>query len=97
MCIISYFIRDIFGPCAASNSDVERQKDLRNQAMKEIGAELDQEEREALRELEEHQKLEHKCFFSFEFCCTVVLPCVLCPFTIAGMYYLVKYLFELIS
>ena len=95
MCIISYFIRDIFGPCVAQNNDVERQ--LRYQAMKEISEELDQEELQSLQELEEQHKLERKCFFSFELCCTVVLPCVLCPFTIAGIYYLVKYLFEQIS
>ena len=95
MCIISYFIKDIFGPCVSTNNDVERQSELRNHEMNEVvGTDPEEEELRALQEL---QKQEHKCFFSFEFCCTVVLPCVLCPFTIAGVYFLAKYLLEQMS
>ena len=94
MCIISYFIRDCLYPCVSTNNDIERQTELGNHEMNEAGGDPEQE---ALQELQEQQKLEHKCFLSAEFCCTVILPCVLCPITISGVYFLIKYLLDLSS
>ena len=96
MCIISYFIRDCLYPCVSTNNDIERQTELQNHEMNEAGGDhdRDQEELQELQELQEQQKLEYKCFLSAEFCCTVVLPCVLFPIAISGVYFLIKYLLD---